>query len=532
MRLRVHQITVKLDYEDTDVLSSIARVLGCPAVDLTNLRVLRRSIDARRKDAPPRFVLTIEIDVPNASAPAVQPGRIEHVKTPQPAVPVRPTFARTHRPIVVGAGPAGLLAALTLAEAGARPLLVERGADVHVRAPQVETFWEEGILDPESNVLYGEGGAGLFSDGKLTSRSKQRGAIRRLFELLVDLGASSDILIDAEPHLGSDILAHLIPRLRTRIQEAGGEVRFNARLDGLHIERGAVRGLTILGKEVETDACFLATGHSARDVYRMLANANVPMSAKGFAVGVRLEMPQAKIDRAQYGRWASHPRLRSAGFRITRRPEGDVRACYTFCNCPGGLVMACASSPGRLTTNGMSYSSRAKPFGNAAFLVPVGPEDYPDGEDHVLAGIAVQETMEGAAFAAGGGDYGVPVQTFVDFLAGREPQTVPSARSCTRAAPANVGDLLPDVVLRTLRRVLPKMLGELTGIRPEEVLVYGVETRSSSPVRVLRDPNTRESMGVRGLFPIGEGSGYAGGIVSSALDGFGAIPGRAPGLDH
>jgi len=532
MRLCVHQIAVKLDYDDGDVLSAIARVLGCRAADLTNLRILRRSIDARRTDAPPRFVLSVEIDVPNTWSSEIKPGRIERVETQQPAAPIRRTYARAHRPIVIGAGPAGLLAALTLAETGAKPLLIERGADVHVRAPQVEAFWKEGVLDPESNVLYGEGGAGLFSDGKLTSRSKERGAIRRLFELLVDLGASSDILIDAEPHLGSDVLAHVIPRLRTRIQESGGEIRCNARLDGLHIEGDAVRGLTVSGEEVETDACFLATGHSARDVYRMLADAGVPMSAKAFAIGVRLEMPQAKIDRAQYGRWASHPRLRSAGFRITRRSEGDARACYTFCNCPGGLVMACASSPGRLTTNGMSYSSRAKPFGNAAFLVPVGPQDYPVGEDPVLAGIAFQESMEQAAFAAGGGDYGLPAQPLGDFLAGREPHAVPTARSCTRVVPANVGDLLPDAVLRTLRRVLPKMLHELNAMRPEDVLVYGVETRSSSPVRVLRDPQTRESIGIKGLFPVGEGSGYAGGIVSSALDGMGAVTGVAVGCNR
>ena len=532
MRLRVHQIAVKLDYDDGDVLSAIARVLGCRAADLANLRILRRSIDARRKDAPPRFVLSAEIDGPDAGLPAIKQGRVERVRMPEPVTQIRPTFARMHRPVVVGAGPAGLLAALSLAEAGAKPLLIERGGEVHVRLPQVEAFWKEGVLDPESNVLYGEGGAGLFSDGKLTSRSKERGAVRRLFELFVDLGASSDILIDAEPHLGSDVLAHLIPQLRTRIQAIGGEIRCNARLDGLHIEGGAVRGLTISGEEVETDACFLATGHSARGVCRMLADAGVPMSAKAFAIGVRLEMPQAEIDRAQYGRWASHPRLRSASFRMTRRSEGDTRACYTFCNCPGGLVMACASSPGRLTTNGMSYSSRAKPFGNAAFLVPVGPEDYPIGEDHVLAGIAFQETMERAAFAAGGGDYGLPAQTLVDFLARREPRSVPAARSCTRAAPANIYELLPEIVARTLHCVLPKMLQELDGIRLEDVLVYGVETRSSSPVRVLRDPQTRESIGVRGLFPLGEGSGYAGGIVSSALDGMGAAAECEAGRNH
>ena len=522
MRLRVHQIAVTLDYDEADVPAAVARLLECRIEDLSNVEVLRRSIDARRRNARPRFVLSVEADVADASAPPLVPGRIERVATVKAVRTNRVRTTRMRRPIVVGTGPAGLLAALTLAEMGARPLVVERGAETRIRAPQVDDFWRDGLLDPESNVLYGEGGAGLFSDGKLTSRSKERSSIRQLLGLFVKLGASSDILIDAEPHLGSDVLAHVIPQLRERIRAAGGEVRFDVRLDDLHIEHNVLRGVTVGGEEVDTDACFLATGHSARDVYRMLADLGVPLSPKPFAVGVRLEMPQATIDRAQYGRWASHPRLRSASFRITRRPESDARACYTFCNCPGGLVMACASSPGRLTTNGMSYSSRAKPFGNAAFLVPVEPEDAPSRGDNVLSGVSIQETMERAAFAAGGGDYGLPAQSLVDFLAGRESHGIPTERSCSRAVPADLAELLPDAAARTLRRVLPKMLRELNGLQLEEVLVYGVETRSSSPVRIVRDPRTRESLGIKGLFPLGEGSGYTGGIVSSALDGMAA----------
>jgi hypothetical protein len=525
MRVRVHQIAIKLDYEPRDVLAAAARRLNCRPNELSHLVTLRRSIDARRTDAPPRFVLSIEVDVAATSAPAVEPGRIELVNAQDSEPTISPKLSRrAHRPIVVGAGPAGLLAALSLAKAGANPLLIERGAAVSMREHQVDTFRRNGTLHPDSNVLFGEGGAGLFSDGKLTSRSKNRGAIHRLFELFVELGAAPDILIDAAPHLGSDVLAHLIPRLRSRIEFHGGEVRFGARLDDLHIEDGILRGGTISGEEVETDACFLAAGHSARDVYRLLSDRGVPMAAKPFAIGLRLEMPQSKIDRAQYGRWASHPRLRNASFRITRRPDGDARACYTFCNCPGGLVMACASSPGRLTSNGMSYSSRAKPFGNAAFLVPVGPEDYPSSpDDGALAGIEFQETMERAAFVAGGGDYGLPAQSLIDFLGSRQSSAIPSARSCTRAVAADIAELLPDHIVRTLRRSLPRMLHELDGVEPEDVLVYGVETRSSSPVRILRNPKTYESTGVLGLYPLGEGAGYTGGIVSSALDGMAAV---------
>jgi len=523
IRLRVNQIAVKLDYEKPDIVAAIARLLQCPEENVGNVELLRRSIDARRKDAAPRFVLSVEVDYLGASMPALKSGRIELVKERKPLPPALRASPRTHRPVVVGAGPAGLMAALTLAEAGARPLLIERGSDVPVRGHQVETFWTKGVLDPECNVLYGEGGAGLFSDGKLTSRSKDRGAMHRLFRTLVECGAPSDILIDAEPHLGSDLLAQIIPTLRRLIGELGGEVRFGKRLEGLHIEGGSLRGVTVSGEGIATDTCFLATGHSARDVYRLLADVGVPMAAKPFAVGVRVEMRQPRIDAAQYGRWAKHPRLRSAGFRLTRKAGKGTRACYSFCPCPGGLVMACASSEGLLTTNGMSYSSRAKPFGNAAFLVPVGADDYPSNRQHgALGGIAYQEAMERAAFRAGGADYGLPAQPLADFLVGRETRELPDARSCTRAAPADLASLLPDEVAGTLRSALPKMLRELDGIRDEDILLYGVETRSSSPVRVLRNPETRQSVGVKGLYPIGEGSGYAGGIVSSALDGMAA----------
>ena len=525
MRLRINHISIKLDYEKPDALPTIARLLNCREDQLDRLVLLRRSIDARGVDVPPRFVLSVEVDYLGEADPPFAPGRVDLAVEPE-SMPVIPHVApREHRPIVVGAGPAGLMAALTLAEAGWNPLLIERGADVQIRSHQVETFWQEGVLNLESNVLYGEGGAGLFSDGKLTARSKDRGAIRQFFKLLVDCGASSDILIDAEPHLGSDVLGRIIPTLRNRICELGGEVRFGTRLDGLHIEDGALRGVMISdekisGEEIATDTCFLATGHSARDLYTMLAASGVPLAAKPFAVGVRAEMPQSRLNVAQYGSWAKHPRLRSAGFRLTRKPGQTTRGCYSFCNCPGGLVMACASSDGLLTTNGMSYSSRAKPFGNAAILVPVAPDDYPIGGGHAaLAGVGLQRTMERAAFLAGGGDYGLPAQPLIDFLEGREPAGIPEARSCMRAVPADVASLLPDEIARTLRSALPKMLRELNGIRNKDVLLYGVETRSSSPVRILRDSETGQSTGVSGLYPIGEGSGYTGGIVSSALDG-------------
>ena len=524
MRLRIHQIKLKLDYEKADVLSALARLLNCHGSELENLELLRRSLDARAKGRPPRFVLSVEVDYTGDAKPELKPGRVELAKAPEPAASIKPSFSPKQQPVVVGAGPAGLLAAYTLAKAGWKPLLIERGVDVRIRSQQVETFWQEGVLDPESNVLYGEGGAGLFSDGKLTSRSKDRASIRTLFELLVDCGASSDILIDAEPHLGSDALARVIPELRSRILRFGGEIRYGAKLEAVSIEDGVLRGIRVSGQSIDAEHCFLATGHSARDVYTLLAEAGVPLAAKPFAVGVRAEMPQSRLNVAQYGvDWATHPKLGPASFRLTRRPSDSSRGCYTFCTCPGGLVMSCASSEGMLTTNGMSYSKRAKPFGNAAFLVPVGVEDYPIGlQRPELAGVILQETLERAAFSAGGEDFGLPAQTLEDFLADRASRGLPDARSCQRAIAANLGAILPEAVATTLRETLPRMLRELNGIRREDVLLYGIETRSSSPVRVPRDPGTRQSPGARGLFPIGEGSGYTGGIVSSALDGMAA----------
>ncbi|HPR82886.1 MAG TPA: hypothetical protein PLD51_03420, partial [Pontiellaceae bacterium] len=419
-----------------------------------------------------------------------------------------------------------------LAEAGLKPLLIERGEAAAPRAKRVEAFWKNGTLDVESNVLYGEGGAGLFSDGKLTSRSKDRPRVRRFLEALVGCGASPDILIDAEPHIGSDVLEELVPALRSRIIELGGEVRFGARLDRLEIENGAVRGAVISGAEFRTDCCVLATGHSARDIYQMLAEQGVPLETKPFAVGVRLEIPQRRIDTAQWG--GSFPALGKASFRLTRREEENARACYSFCMCPGGLVISCASSEGLMTTNGMSLSKRDKPLGNAAFLVPVMPEDFQSGGTRppgafderarrsrstfdVLAGIEFQRKMEAAAFAAGGSDYSLPAQRLVDFLEGAAPSELPAERSCTMARPAQLRGLLPEFVEHTLRSAVPSMLRSMRGVVLDEALLYASETRSSSPVRVVRGENGQSA--VLGLYPCGEGAGYAGGIVSSGIDG-------------
>ncbi len=521
MRLRIHQVIVKLEYTPQDVLLAVVRRLDVPEGDISELEILRRSIDARKKDRPPLYVLSVEVTVPRDTHPALAPGQIEAVEPRKPRAPIPTVRSKSHRPLIVGAGPAGLLAALTLADAGYQPLLIDRGAPAEERQVQVEQFWRQALINSESNVLFGEGGAGLFSDGKLTARSKDRVTIRHFFQTLVDCGASTDILIDAEPHIGSDVLAMVIPALRQRIIDAGGEVRFNTRLDDLLIEDGSLRGALLSGAEHRTDHCFLATGHSARDIYWMLNRNGVPLEAKPFAMGVRLEMPQRRIDWAQYGRWSLESATGPASFRLTWKGGPDNRGCYTFCMCPGGVVMACASSEGLLTTNGMSFSGRAKALGNAGFLVPVGTKDFPafDGIPEALTGIAFQQMVEKATFEAGGSDYSLPAQMLPEFLAGEDSLNIPLERSCSRAVAANLETLLPKVVIDVLRRAIPRMLQELNDVRQDEILVYAAETRSSSPVRMLRNPATWESLGVRGLYPLGEGSGYTGGIVSSALDG-------------
>jgi len=512
MQIRIRNLDLAPGYNSEQLLKVVARTLRCKPTDLRSLKTVRRSVDAR--GPTPRMIVTAEVDYA---------GHVIPVGPNIEAVVEQPVAARQAircnsgpRPLVVGAGPAGLMTAFALAEAGLQPVLIERGEAAEPRAERVCAFWSRGSLDTESNVLFGEGGAGLFSDGKLTSRSKDRSLTRRFFEILVQCGADPDILIDAEPHLGSDRLAALAPALRRRIQAMGGSVRFGARLDDLDIEDGIVRGALVSGEPVRTDHCVLATGHSARDTFRMLDRRGVPMAAKPFAVGVRLEMPQHRIDTAQWG--GPVPALGKASFRITRRAENDIGACYTFCMCPGGLVIACASSSGCLTTNGMSLAQRDRPFGNAAFLVPVGAADCGAAPTATMAGMEFQQRMEEAAFAAGGGDYRLPAQRLVDYLEGRPSLDLPANRSCERAQPADLRALLPEFVDRTLRVAIPVMLRNMRGLRREEVLVYAAETRSSSPLRILRD-DEGQSIGLRGLYPCGEGAGYAGGIVSSGMDG-------------
>lgn len=521
MRLRVRQVSVPLAYSEAHLLGRASLMVGCEPKALSEVVVIRRSLDARARTMEPVYILTVEVTLAATALP--RGAKVDFVEvlgppsTDRPMVP-GPVSVRGARPVVVGAGPAGLFAAHQLAMAGARPLLIERGEDAASRTPRVAQFWSRGLLDPESNVLFGEGGAGLFSDGKLTARSKDRGRVRAVMELLHACGADASVLFDAEPHIGSDRLMEVVPRLRERIIAGGGEVRFRSRLEDVVVEDGRLRGLLVNGVELECTHCVLAVGHSAREVYAMLARRGVTLRPKPFAVGVRVELPQATIDRSQYGRFAGHPLLGPASFRLTRREGPGVRPCYSFCMCPGGMVIACASEPGMLTTNGMSEASRSLPRGNAAFLVPVRPEDFPAHAVPALAGVEFQRELEGRAFVCGNGAYLVPACRLSDFLSRRVSSTLPEGRYGPRAVSAELRAVLPDFVAHTLEQSLLPMLKELRGVKPDEAMLYAPETRSSSPVRIERTPDG-ESVSTRGLFPAGEGAGYAGGIVSSAVDG-------------
>ncbi len=481
--------------------------LGISRRDLLGCTVLRRSLDARGRREP-RFAYRLGLELPaDLTLPASPP------LTPWPEAepPPRPVERRPGlRPVVVGAGPAGLFAALRLAACGVRPLVLERGSPLEDRIREVARYWRRGELDPESNVQFGEGGAGTFSDGKLTYRGKDPRKAW-VFAQLIEAGAPAEIAFDARPHLGTDKLRGVLRRLRNRLEAAGGELRFRCRVTGLTLGAGAVAGVETAAGSVVAAAVFLAPGHSARDLLATLVGRGVAAEAKGFAVGVRVELPQAVVDRGQYGAWAGTPGLPPAEFSVkAHSPAG--RDVYSFCMCPGGTVIPAGSEAGGLVVNGMSAWGRRGRWANAALVTPVEPADLGDG---VLAGHAFQRRWEERAALAGGAR-GVPAQRVMDFLAARVSAELPPSSCPWPVVSAELGACLPDFAAAALRGGLPLLFRQVPGLA--EALLLGVETRTSSPVRLLRGEDL-QSPGMEGLYPLGEGAGYAGGIVSAAVDG-------------
>ncbi len=523
--LRLTEIKLPLDHAPEAVPAAILARLRVPARDLVSHAVFRRAHDARKKSA---IALIYAIDVTLRDEAAVLARFAEDARV-QPTPDISYRFVGhapnglTSRPLVIGAGPCGLFAGLILAQMGFRPIILDRGKEVRERTKDTWKLWRRSILDPESNVQFGEGGAGTFSDGKLYSQIKDpRHLGRKVLTEFVLAGAPPNILTEAKPHIGTFRLVTMVERMRASIEALGGEYRFQSRVTDLDIEVGPdgtrrMRGVWLAsGEHIAAEQVVLAIGHSARDTFQMLFERGVDIEAKPFSIGFRIEHPQSLIDRARFGQSAGNPILGAADYKLVHHCSNG-RDVYSFCMCPGGTVVAAASEPGGVVTNGMSQYSRNERNANAGIVVGITPADYPGG---VLAGIDFQRHWERRAFAAGGGTYAAPAQRVADFLAGRPSvelgAVVPSYRPGVH--PTDLASCLPDYAIAAIREALPVFGRQIPGFAMDDALLTGVETRTSSPIRIRRNADF-ESVNTRGLYPAGEGGGFAGGILSAGVDG-------------
>ncbi len=512
--IRIREISLPPEHSVAQLSYEAARALKISNSKVRRVRLVRRSVDARKKPDV-RIVYTIDVVVDGNEAKILKQSGCKrasvapasYYKVPKPAGELK------SRPVVVGFGPAGMFAALVLALAGQCPLILERGEDAQSRHQKVQKFFQTGQLDAKSNVQFGEGGAGTFSDGKLNT-GVNNPRIGWILEQMVAAGAREDILFDAKPHVGTDVLLKVVQNIRQRIISLGGQIRFNSQVTDIIRDNGRITGLEVNGQErVACDRVILAIGHSARDTFEKLHSMGIPMEPKPFAMGVRIEHLQASIDEAQYGR--HDPVLPPADYKLVCHL--DEETVYTFCMCPGGYVVAAASEEGRLVTNGMSYADREGKNANAALLVTLNPRDFPGGGP--LAGMYWQRQIEENAYAVGR-NYYAPAQRVGDFLAKRpsvgpgkvEPTYRPGVVWC------GLHDVLPEKITGAIAKALPMLDGSLKGFADPDAVLTAPETRSSSPVRIVRNGN-KESVGLAGLYPAGEGAGYAGGIMSAAIDG-------------
>jgi uncharacterized FAD-dependent dehydrogenase len=520
MSLRVSNVRLGVDEPEADLPAHLARALGLTAGDLRAWRILRKSLDGRHKDAL-QFVYTAEVSLAaDEAGVAARAARHAHPRAQveiyheepfrMPPPGDRPL---EHQPVVVGSGPGGLVAAYFLAEQGYRPLVLERGRPVRDRIRDVRAFDAGGPLDPESNYLFGEGGAGTFSDGKLTCRGGGPD-VRRVLELFAACKGKPSVVYDARPHLGSNRLPAVVKAIRRRVEALGGEVRFSCRVEDLDLAGGRLRGLATSSGYVPAEVVVLAIGHSARDTYAMLLARGVPMVPKPFQLGVRVEHPQETVNRVKYGPTRLEEKLGAADYALVAHGRHDL---FTFCMCAGGYIMPSVSEPGHFCTNGMSLSRHDSPYANSGLVVTVAPEEF--GGADVLAGVRLQQVYERRAFEMGRGDYLCPIQRAEDFLAGRAPSDVPANSYLRGAVPGAVAELVPPLVVEALQHGLPLMDGRWRGRFLPEATLVGPEARGSAPVRIPRDGVTRQAPGLEGIYPVGEGAGYAGGIVSAAVDG-------------
>lgn len=518
--LRISNIKIPLSTPQSALRDILCQTLETD-VECLNWKLVKKAIDARSRTNV-HFICTVDAEFADEPAVLRQTSwpYVEEQKIEAPLTVSR-LDAVKERPVVVGSGPAGMFAALILAEAGLRPIILERGKPVPERQNDVNLFWKTGKLNPDSNVQFGEGGAGTFSDGKLMTGIKKDVHTAKVFAELVSAGAPDEILYLAKPHLGTDRLALIVQQIRRKIVSLGGEYRFENCLVDINLRDEKIYSLSIRNAigdvyELPTSAVLLAVGHSSRDTFEMLYRRHVPMEAKAFSVGARIEHPQILIDRALYHDFAGHPALGAADYKLSvHLPNG--RSAYTFCMCPGGVVVAAASEPEHLVTNGMSYYARNKTNANSALLVGVTPRDF--GGEHPLQGMYFQRRLENAAFAAGGRSYRAPAQLVGAFLKQSRSRTFADVMpSYSRGVEwGSLDDVFPAFITDTLRMAIVEMDKKLHGFAMPGAVLTGVETRSSSPVRLPRDENFESP--VKGLYPCGEGAGYAGGIVSAAADG-------------
>lgn len=512
MKYTVNNLRLTFENDLEELKKAAAKKLKINSKDFISFRITKESIDARRK---PKIDIVYSVLVETDKLINITDRDVKQIEDTIEETVTMGNVKLNHRPIIVGSGPAGIFAGLVLAQNGFKPIILERGESVEARTKSVDKYWRSGELNAESNVQFGEGGAGTFSDGKLTTRINDRRCERVLKEYYAS-GAPEEILYKARPHIGTDILKEVAVNMRKRIQEFGGEVRFNSKLTGINLKNGRIAGVVVNGaEEIPAEIVVLALGHSARDTFEMLLAAGIQFVQKPFSIGVRIEHPQHIINLAQYGEAASHPRLGAADYQLFyKKPD---RTVYSFCMCPGGIVVASASEQGMVVTNGMSEFARDRDNSNSALVVSVEPGDF--GSSHPLAGVEFQRRWEKLAFIAGGRDNSAPVQRLEDFIEGRAGSIGSVKPSYTgNISAADINQCLPRFVTDPMKESFGYFDNKIKGFAMKDALLTGVETRTSSPVRMPRG-ETLEALGVGGLYPSGEGAGYAGGIVSAAVDG-------------
>ncbi len=526
--LRLTEIKLSLDHPESDIKAAILNRLGIADDELIGYVVFKRGVDARKSHAI-LYTYTLDVTVRDEAAILARFNSDPHVRvSPDTSYHFVAQAPRNlpSRPIVIGMGPAGLFAGLLLAQMGFRPLILERGKAVRERTKDTFGLWRQGVLNPESNVQFGEGGAGTFSDGKLYSQIKDpRYLGRKVLEEFVKAGAPEEILYVSHPHIGTFRLVGMVEKMRETIQSLGGEIRFESRVDDIEISGGQVTGVVLSnGEHIATSHLVLAVGHSARDTFEMIHRRGIYIEAKPFSIGLRIEHPQSLIDAARYGKNAGNPLLGAADYKLVHHASNG-RSVYSFCMCPGGTVVAATSEPGRVVTNGMSQYSRNERNANSGIVVGITPEqDYPpDASDpkSPLAGMELQRRWESRAFELGGGNYQAPGQLVGDFLAGR-PSTKFGAVLPSYTPGVHLTDLstaLPGYAIEAIREALPAFAKQVKGFDLADAVLTGVETRTSSPIRIKRNKDDLQSINTSGLYPAGEGAGYAGGILSAAVDG-------------